>query len=1077
MTLVKLVFISVIAFISTLCIGQTHNPIFRYPDISDKHIVFSFANDLWLVEKNGGTAIKLSSPPGLESWARFSPDGKTVAFTGNYDGLSNVYTISIDGGLPTRLTYHSMGERVVDWTPDGQHIIYASSKKSGKQRFNQFYKQPVNGGLSEKLPIAHAENGSVSPDGKQIVFTDKSRLYRTWKRYRGGTAADVHIFNLETYESKNITNVDANCELPMWCDNAIYYLSDRGDDMRFNIWKYSLDDERHVQVTAFDQFDVQFPAAGPNDIVFEAGGDLYTLSLANDDIQKVNINIIADFDELKPRQVEVSDYARNASVSPNGKRIVVEARGELYDVPKSNGATRNISQKTGSAERYPAWSPDGKYIAYWSDEDGEYNLYLFDYKNSETKKITSYTDGYRYQPFWSPDSKKLAFIDQALQVAYVDIESGKVTDIYKQKSMNHYALDNFVVDWSADSRYIAMNMQRENEPQAVLVYDTEESQSHTIGGGLYDISLPEFDPQNRYIYVLINNAFSPIYSGFDNSWVYANNTRIAAFTLTKDQVSPLAPKNDVALSDDAEEDEKSSESDADKDESLSIDFDGIEKRMVLLPLDAGNYSNLIATEDKLIFIQYPKRGVTGQSELKYYDLKKREDKKITDGISKAQVTANGKKLLVSKGNSFYIIEPSNDQSLNTSIDLSGMRLRLDPREEWQQLFNESWRIQRDYFYDRNMHGLDWLSVKEHYQTILDRACSRSDVNYVIGELIGELNASHAYRSGGERFEESRSDNIGYLGIDWGRDDTGYFIDKIILAADWDTEVRSPFAEPGIEVQEGDYIISVNGMDLSSFRHPNEALSGLAASTVELIVKSRSGNGEHKAVYVKTLRSEDRLRNLAWIEANRQYVDSLSDGKIGYVYVPSTGMDGQYELVRMFYGQYKKPALIIDERFNNGGQIPDRFIELLDRKPLAYWKTRDGMDWQWPPVAHFGPKAMLINGWSGSGGDAFPDYFRKAGLGPLIGTRTWGGLIGISGTPPLIDGGNVTAPTFRMFHPDGEWFPEGHGVDPDIEVTEDYTSLAKGIDAQLKKAVEVLMNQLEDNPCVKPEAPAVEKRTP
>jgi tricorn protease len=1067
---------------SLLCLvaqalAQPVNPIMRYPDVSEQHIVFAFANDLWLVPKEGGLATKLSSPPGPESWAKFSPDGQSIAFTGNYDGTQNLYRISIDGGLPVQLTFHGMPERMIEWYPDGQHLLFASSMYSGKQRFNQFYKLPVAGGLPQALPIAHAEMGSISPDGSKIAFTDKTRLFRTWKRYRGGMAADLLIFDLNNNTSERISRTDSNDELPMWCGDKIYYLSDQGKGSRYNLWRYDLNAKTHRQVTNFEDWDVHFPSAGPQDIVFEAGGDLYLLRLADESVRRVEVRIVADFEELKPRQVATHEQLRNVHLSPDGKRVVAEARGELYSLPAEKGATVHLSQNSGAAERYPAWSPDGRSIAYWSDDSGEYDLYVRDLATGSRRKIAAFKDGYRYRLHWSPDSKKLAWIDQALNVQLVDIATGQIKNIARQKSMSHFGLVNFALSWSPDSRWLAFELQQDNRLDAIGLYHLDDGRLHTLSGGLYDLAAPVFDPDGQYLYVITPNTFQPIYSNFDNSFVYANSRRIGAFPLQKATASPLAPESDEVNLEKKEEKKEDGTKDQKPPKRVDIDLDGLAGRLVILPPEAGNYGRLAAAEGKIIYLKQPHSGVTGtKASLKYFDLKEREEKTIIAEADNFQLSADGKKLLVSKDKQMAIIEPAEEQKMEKQLDFSQMRLALDPAREWQQIFNDVWRFQRDFFYDKNMHGLDWPAVKKHYQSLLARACSRADVNYVLGEMIAELDASHAYRGGGDMFETERRDNVGYLGIDWEKQAGHYRIAKIVKAAPWDTEVRSPLAEPGVGIAEGDYILAVNGLPISTLHSPYAAFWGLAGKTVELTTNREPKLEGAKKTLVKTLDDETRLRNLAWIEANRQYVDARSGGRIGYVYVPSTGLDGQEELVRMFYGQYTKDALIIDERFNNGGQIPDRFIELLNRPPVAFWKTRDGVDWQWPPVAHFGPKAMLINGWSGSGGDAFPDYFRQAGLGPLVGSRTWGGLIGISGSPELVDGGSVTVPTFRMFYPDGQWFREGHGVDPDIEVLEDYTALAQGRDAQLDKAIELLLQALEQQRFTAPQAPPMEDRS-
>jgi tricorn protease len=1076
--------------------AQEINPIFRYPDVSQNHIVFSFANDLWLVDKNGGLATRLSSPPGPESWPKFSPDGKSIAYGANYDGASNIYTISIEGGLPEQLTHHGMSERVIEWFPDGASILYASSKYSGKQRFSQFYKQAITGGISEKLPIAHAEWGSISPDGKKVAFTDKTRVFRTWKRYRGGTATDIFIFDLEANESERLMTDAFNDELPMWSGNKIYYLSDKGTNSRFNIWVYDLSSKRHRQVTSFTEWDIHFPSMGPEELVFEAGGDLYLLSLEDESVRKVEVRIVSDFDEKRPRYVKTANDISHSFLSPDGNRVAIAARGEIYSVPAEKGAVMNLTQTSGVAERYPAWSPDGKHIAFWSDRDGEYDLYLRYQSDGSLEKIASFKEGFRYSLYWSPDSKKIAWIDQALQIQYIDIAKGKVSDVMKQQSMMHYTLENFSMNWSPDSRWLSFYHQREDKLSGIGIFDTEKEHFHHVSGGLYDLSDPVFSADGKYLFATVKNHFSPIYSGFDNSFVYTNNTQLAAFVLQKETASPLAPKNDEVKMDDSKKEENSEdtsskskkskkdispEKDSDKEKKeelkVQIDFEGLAARMVIVSEKPGNYGALSSAEGKLLYLHYPNRGESnGKTGLKYYDIEAREYKTVIEDISSYQLSADGKKILVAKAGKYAVVSVGENQKMDKSIDFSGLRLMLNPVEEWKQIFTDAWRLQRDFFYDKGMHGVDWNAVREQYGKLLDRACTREDVNYLIGEMIAELDASHAYRGGGDDIETRRSENIGYLGIDWEQEGEHFKIAKIIRAADWDVETRSPLAEPGVKIQEGDYILAVNGMMLSQFDNPYAAFKGLAGATIELTTNSRPSMDGATKSYVETMRSELRLRNLAWIEANRRYVEEKSGGRIGYVYVPSTGMDGQLELVRMFYGQFTKDALIVDERFNNGGQIPDRFIEILDRKPLAFWKTRDGQDWQWPPVAHFGPKAMLINGWSGSGGDAFPDYFRQSGLGPLIGTRTWGGLIGISGAPSLIDGGYMSVPTFRMFYPDGEWFPEGYGVDPDIEVLEDYTALARGIDPQIDKAIEYLLEQLESNPFVQPEAPAMEDRS-
>uniref|UniRef100_A0A832G6T9 Tricorn protease homolog n=1 Tax=Ignavibacterium album TaxID=591197 RepID=A0A832G6T9_9BACT len=1073
------------SFLALNISAQVDARMFQYPDVSKTHISFTYAGDIWIVPKEGGTAFRLTTAKGTEGFAKFSPDGSQLAFSGNYDGNLDVYVIQALGGLPKRITSHGMPDRIVDWFPDGKNLLFASSRESGKQRFNQFYKVSKDGGLPEKLPLPYAEFGSVSPDGKKIAFTTRTRMFRTWKRYLGGLAADIYIYDLEKKTSENISNNAANDEIPMWKENKIYFLSDRDKNQRYNIWVYDLATKQNRQLTFFDKFDVHFPSIGDNEIVFEAGGLLYLLDLSTEKIREVKVNVVTDAATLLAQNENVEKLIQNFSISYNGSRALFEARGEIFSVPAENGAVINLTQSSGSAERYPAWSPNGKYIAYFSDKNAEYQLTIRDIENPSTEKtLTSFDDGFRYKIYWSPDSKKLAFIDQTMTTYYYDMDKGKSFKVDKQKWMYEGNLQNFSVSWSSDSRYIAYEKELESRFSAIAIYDTKEDKIHQVTTGYYNDSNPVFDPDGKYLYFLTNRNFNPVYSDFDNTWIYPNSTQIAAVTLLKETLSPLFPKNDsIAVKKDEEsktDDKKSDEKkDSKKDEQkvkeIKIDFDGFEERAVILPPSAGNFGKISAVSGKLVFHRVPNSGSADKKKpVMFYDLDKREEKTIVDDADSYQISADGKKILIAKQNSFSIVDVAPDQKLDKKLPTNQLEMTVVPKEEWKQIFNDVWRLERDFFYDKNMHGVDWKEMKKRYGALIENAVTRSDVNFIIGELIAELNASHTYRGGGDE-ETPLQRAVGYLGIDWELSNGAYHIKRIVNGAAWDTEVRSPLLASGLKVKEGDYILAVNGVKIDVTKDPWSAFEGLADKTVELTINNKPSTDGAWTIVVKTLSDETRLRNLEWIESNRKRVEEATDGKIGYIYVPSTGIDGQTELVRQFYAQYTKQGLIIDERFNNGGQIPDRFIELLDRKPLAFWAVRDGSNWQWPPVANFGPKVMLINGWSGSGGDAFPDYFRKAKLGPLVGARTWGGLIGITGAPALIDGGSVTVPTFRMYDPDGKWFKEGHGVDPDIDVPEDPGMLANGVDVQLERAIQEALRLLKENPPVNPKQPEYEKR--
>ncbi|MTI30082.1 S41 family peptidase, partial [Xanthovirga aplysinae] len=1066
--------------------AQISARMFRYPDVSKSHIAFSYAGDIWIVPKEGGVAQRLSSPSGEEVFPKFSPEGSEIAFTGNYNGNSDIYLMPALGGVPKRITFHGGNDRLLGWNPSGDQLLFASTRESGRQRFNQFYVISKDGGLAEKLPMPYAELGSFSPDGKSIAYTDKTRVFRTWKRYEGGMAADIFLFNLADFSSQKITSNSSNQEFPMWHGDKVYYLSDQGEEKRFNLWVQDINSGEEKQLTRFTEDDVHFPSLGPEEIVFEAADELYLLNLSTEAYKTVEVKVVTDQLALVPKQDKVKDYLQNLSISPDGNRAIAEARGELFSLPAENGYVKNLTSTSGIAERFPAWSPDGKYVAYWSDRSGEYELTLLDLATNKERKLTSYGPGFRYHLFWSPDSKKIVFIDQESHIRLFDLSKNRTVEVDQDNWLSEGGLSAKDFSWSADSRWLAYSKSMDNTNQAIFVFDTQNANKHQLTSGYYSDSSPAFDPDGKYLYILTNRHFSPVYGDFGNTFVYPNATQVAAIALRNDVPFILAPKNDEATVESEKEEEsfkkgkknkkEKEEVEADKPKSVTIDFSNIEERMVVLPPSPGNYSDLNAVSGKVVYHQRPRSGGEDKtSPIKYFDLEEREETTIVQDALGFQISANGEKVLVVENDlSGAIVELAADQKLEKKLPLGEMDMTVEPKAEWKQIFMDAWRFERDYFYDKNMHGVDWEAMKEKYGKMMDVAVTRWDVNFVIGELIGELNASHAYRGGGDT-EKAKQETVGYLGIDWEIANGHYRIKRVVRGAPWDAEVYSPLALPGLEIKAGDYILEVNGRPVNIDQEPYAAFQGLAGKTVELLVNSSPSLTNARKVIVEPMDSEERLRHLEWIETHRKMVSDETDNRVGYIYVRSTGIDGQNELIRQFAAQMDKDGLIIDERFNSGGQIPDRFIELLNRQPLAYWAVRNGKDWNWPPHANFGPKVMLINGWSGSGGDAFPDYFRKTGLGPLVGTRTWGGLIGISGAPQLIDGGMVTVPTFRMFNPDGTWFKEGHGVDPDIEVPENPTELAKGNDPQLEKAIEWIKKELKENPYKKPEHPTYEVR--
>jgi tricorn protease len=1075
--------------------AQVDARMFRSPDISSTHIAFIYAGDIWVVDKEGGMAHSLSSPPGEEVSPLFSPDGRRIAFTAMYDGNPEVYVIPSLGGSPRRITYHPMMERVVDWYPDNESLLINSYRESGRQRYGQFFKISSKGGLADKLPVPYGEFGTLSADAGKLAYTPEGSARRNWKRYEGGNAPDIWIFDLNTLGSKQITDHPATDAEPMWHGDKIYFLSDRGEEKRQNIWVYSTADESFRQVTRFSEFDIYDPSIGPEDMVFQAGDRLYRMDLDTEKVTEVNIRIATDLASIQPRLTDVSKYIQSWQVAPDGNRALFEARGDIFTVPAEHGYIRNLTQSPGIAERYPAWSPDGKHVAYWSDRSGEYELCIRPGDGSgKEEQLSDMGAGFRYSLFWSPDSKMLAFMDNTQHINIFEVETKKLTRADFCPWLAHPTMQSFRPSWSSNSEWIAYHRQVANRHTAIFLYNVKKQSVTQVTSGYYSDLMPAFDPDGKYLYFLTNRSFSALYSDLDRTWIYPNATQIAAASLRKDVPSLLAARNDeVRVNDEAKEDKDANDKEDNKGKNkpekgnkkkdgkddrakpLRIDTVGFESRVVILPVKAGNYNNLAAVKGQVIYVRYPRSGSGEKSpSIRTWMLEDREEKTILEDAGSYELSADGKKIMVSQKGSYAIVDPKPGQKIKTRLRTGEMKATLDPRAEWHQILSEVWRKYRDYFYDENMHGVDWINIREQFDPLVDQCLTRWDLTVLLQEMTGELNASHTYINGPSP-ERSPSQRFGMLGVDWKLENGAFRISHIVDGGAWDSGQRSPLKIPGVKVEEGDYILAVNGIPLDTAKEPWAAFQGLSGRTVELTVNGKPELKGSRKVIVNTLSSETGLRNLEWMEKNRKYVEEKSSGRIGYIYMPNTMGQGQAQLVKQLYAQMDKDALIIDERFNSGGQLSDRFLEFLMRPRIGYIYSRNGNMEDWPARAHFGPKALLINGWSASGGDALPFGFKILEAGPIVGTRTGGALIGPAISHRNIDGGGHTVPSGRIMGKEGRWFSEGHGVDPDHLVIADPSLLARGTDPQMDKAIELLLGELEKNPPVKMSPPPFEKR--
>ncbi|HOY13606.1 MAG TPA: PDZ domain-containing protein, partial [Saprospiraceae bacterium] len=935
--------------------------------------------------------------------------------------------------------------------------------------------------------IPYGELASFSPDGKKLAYITKITENYPFKRIRSGNNSDILIYDMQSQKVENITQRIAIDGKPAWAGNTIYFLSDENDDMRLNIWAYETGSKTINQITNFKDFDISYLSAGNKDLVFEMGGDLFLMDLATRKYKKIEIKVVSDLMTEIPQLKNVSKRISNMSISPDGKRAILEARGELFNVPAKEGVTLNLTRSSGAFDRDPAWSPDGKNIAWWSDKSGEYEIWLQNTQGeANARQISHRKGGYGYALFWSPNNKKLAFIDEKNDIIVIDASTGLEEKVANSEwNISHGGRGSFVINWSPDSRWITFPLRVKNAQSAIFIYDTDNKKLNQATSGFYSDARPIFSQDGKYIFFQTNRKMNAEYSAMDDdTWIYANATEIVSVNLNNDIPSILPPKNDtltVVVTEKVEKKDNVAKSDDKIKDTLkvNIDFENFEARIVTLPMKAGNYDKMSVVDNKLIYLRVPNSGSGENSNsLKYFDLKEREEKVIIDKVSDYVVSADGKSILVESNNQYCVIGVNQGQKIEKTVPTDGLVMQWVARQEWEQIFQDTWRRYRDFFYDPNMQKVDWDGLRIQYGALVKDARTRWDIINIQSTLISELAAGHTYARTGET-EEFVPLITGFLGIDWKKEGNNYVIGKIVKPAAWDTEVRSSFDRPGMDVKVGDIITAVNGIELDINKDPYASFEGLEGKTVVLSITRKNGAIESKSEKVitcLTLTEERNLRFLEWIEKNRLMVEKLSGGKLGYIYMSNTSADGQKELVRMYYGQLEKEGFIVDERFNGGGQLADRFMELLLRPVVYNLKWRTGKSHTQPIKTNTGPLGMLINGWAGSGGDGLPWAFKVLKAGPIVGENTLGILVGPATSHSMIDGGAITVPDARLYDNAGHWFWEGEGVSPDIKVWDDPNLLMQDRDPQIERVVQEVLKQVVEKPGIMTPAPKYEDRT-
>lgn len=1026
--------------------------------MSQDKIAFSYAGDIWLAGKDGSNPRRITVNPDVEAEPMLSPDGKWIAFSGNYDGNNDVYIVSVNGGIPRRITFHPANDIVRGWHGNDK-ILFSSGRESYSARFHKLFETDINGGLPQALKMPEAHQGNISPDGKYTAYikspdpTERAGIYRPFKHYRGGNMPKIWIFNNQTQETVEVPAAGANNTRPVWLGNAVYFLSDRNGTT--NVFRYQLSDKQLTQITSHKDFDVKTLSSDGAGLVYEQAGKIHLWE--NGRAKDLDIALQADLPYKRPHWVG-DNSVRNMQISPTGVRAVVEARGEILTIPAEKGDIRNLTNTTGAHERDPSWSPDGKWIAYFSDESGEYSLKLRDQKAEKPAITISLGEpSFYYDLIWSPDSKKILYRDKHLRLYYIDIDAKKPVLIDED---NYDRPDqSFAASWSQDSRWITYHKRLPNIMHAVFIYDVSAGKTNQITDGRSEASQPTFSRDGKYLFFTASTNYA-----LNTGWLDMTNyerdvqSSIYAVVLSNEAPSLLAPESDEETIKGTDAPAKPAAADTskaakDKTKNIRIDLQNIDQRIVALPLPAKAYTRLNASVDgKLLYLE--------GGNLNAFDIAKRKSEVLINTISNYVISADGKKLLYASGGSLGIVSASS-KSTNSDgrLNVSGIRIKVDPEAEWKQMFNELWRIERDFFYVANMHGADWKAIRNKYEKFLPYVSHREDLNYLFNEMMSELVIGHNYVGLGDA-PSPVSVNVGLLGADYSIENGHYRFRKIYSGLNWNPQFQAPLTQPGIQVKEGDYLLAVDGKPLDANDNVYSLFQNTAGKQVRILVNSQPNTTGAKEFTVVPTSSEVNLRLMDWVEGNRRRVDQLSNGQLAYVYMPNTGSDGYTFFNRYYFSQLDKKGVVLDERFNGGGSAADYVIDLMNRDLMNYWATRDGRPQTTPGNAIFGPKVMVTNGYAGSGGDLMPFLFREKKMGQLVGTTTMGILVGIYSYPVLMDGGYATAPRLGIFSKDGKWIIENEGVAPDVEVEMTPADVIAGKDPQLDKAVELLMKEVK-----------------